>query len=598
MYIKIYQKVKDPNNKLRTRGILLMKNMESLNIKVNRNKSIKDRMMSTFIFVIVAIVAINIFSVYKSYSYNQKYKLVIDNTMKEGKLKELSTAMVDVTGTYITNNKEKDLDEINNYWKEIEEICNYLDDTIESEKSISSYNVLKTLLINTKIDCNNAILYSQNSETAVKASDSYNSASKKVQYVELINGEVLANEVNYMKTVQEEIDKSFTMNLIVGIIVLLVVVGVCLFYSMKFASGISRRLLGLKEIAQEIASGDLTYVENTSETHKNSKDELIVLEDTFMDMKRSLNSTISIVRESIVSVTQASTDLAINMGQSKSANDVVIESINSVNEVANIQANSIDQTFGKIGQVNNNIQDTLKNVLNLKKRVEVADYNTNIGKNTLETMIEQIKNINATMYSFKNQTNTLNENSLKIGQVVDIVSSIAEQTNLLALNASIEAARAGDAGKGFAVVAEEVKNLAEQSTSATKEIAAIIKDLQTGTNKIYTEAEVAMGEIEENTTLAGKVEIAFKDIFNSNQDIKSSTNNITNYIEEVSTQIKYINEAMESINQHTKQLSKDSENSSAVTEEQLAVIDEVTNQSAYLETMANTLSDTVKDFKI
>jgi methyl-accepting chemotaxis protein len=286
------------------------------------------------------------------------------------------------------------------------------------------------------------------------------------------------------------------------------------------------------------------------------------------------------------------------MIQSKSANDIVVEAINSVNEVANVQASSIDQTFRKIEQVNNNIQETVNNVVNLKERVKVADANTNAGKETLTTMIEQIKNINEVISSFKNQAKSLNENSSKIGQVVEMVNDIAGQTNLLALNASIEAARAGDAGKGFAVVAEEVKNLAEQSTKATQEIANIIKELQNGTNKIYSEAEFGMSQIEENTNLAGKVEIAFQDIYNSNQEIKSSTTNIMNYVEDVSTQIKYINGSMESINKNTEQLSKDSENSSAVTEEQLAVIDEVSNQASYLEEMANTLSDTVKKFKI
>lgn len=573
-----------------------MKNTD--NITVFNNKSIKTKMMTTFIVVIISLFAINVFSIYKSYTYNKKYKLLIDNTVKEGRLTEISREMVDLTANILINEKQEDLEKFNDYWKEIEEICNYLDNNIESNESITSYTLLRNLIINTKIDCNNAIIFNKKIETSIKASDSYNSAEKKVQYVEDINGELLYNEVNYMKTVQEEIDKSFRTNLIVSMILLLVIVSACLIYSLLFSSSISKNLIKLKNVAKEIANGDLTYTYEKSKASNNTKNELTILENTFMDMKKSLNLIISAVRESAVSVTQASTDLATNMNQSKSANDVVVQSINSVNEVANIQASSINQTFLNIEQVNNNIQDTLRNVVHLKDRVNVADSNTNVGKETLATMIEQIRNINDLIHSFKNQAKSLNENSSKISQVVEMVSSIAEQTNLLALNASIEAARAGEAGKGFAVVAEEVRNLAEQSRTATEEIASIVRELQNGTNKIYSEVEIGMSQIEENTNLAGKVEIAFEDIFNSNQDIKSSTDNIMTYIKDVSNQIKYINESMETINTNTEQLSKDSENSSAVTEEQLAVIDEVSNQSSYLEEMAATLNDTVKKFKI
>ena len=575
-----------------------MKKNGNVKISAFDNKSIKVRMMTIFITVIVLLFAINIFSFYKSYNYNQKYKLLIDNTIKEGRLKDIAKELVELTGNILISNNKKDLDKFNDNWKEIEEISNYLDNAIESEDSISSYSILKNLIINTKIDCNNAIVYNSKSETAIKASDSYNAAEKKNQYVESINGELLSEEVKYMKVVQGEIDKSFRINLIVSMAFLLVIVAACLGYSLAFSSGISKKLIRLKEVATEIANGDLTYKNSEVKENLNTKDELNILENTFMEMKKSLNITISAVRESIVSVTQASTDLATNMSQSKSANDVVVEAINSVNEVANMQANSIGQTFRNIEQVNSDIQDTLNNVVNLKEQAEVADSNTNVGKEILATMIKQIENIDSLIRSFKNQAQELNENSTKISQVVEMVSEITAQTNLLALNASIEAARAGESGKGFAVVAEEVKSLAEQSKDATEEIANIVRELQNGTNKIYLEVEDGMGQIEENTNLAGKVEIAFKDIYDSNQDIKNSTTNIVNYIEDVSTQIKYVNESMELINKNTEQLSRDSEKSSAVTEEQLAVIDEVSNQSSYLEEMANTLSDTVKKFEI
>jgi methyl-accepting chemotaxis protein len=104
----------------------------------------------------------------------------------------------------------------------------------------------------------------------------------------------------------------------------------------------------------------------------------------------------------------------------------------------------------------------------------------------------------------------LGESSTEIGNVVKVITQIAEQTNLLALNATIEAARAGDAGKGFAVVANEVKDLAQGTARATKDIAQRVETIQTDT----ADAVSAIGEIaaiigrinDYQTTIASAVE--------------------------------------------------------------------------------------------
>ena len=562
-----------------------------------KGSSIKSRMVRSFIVVRCIMVIANVYLVYKNYNFIQRYNVLIENTVREGRLKELVEDMVEKTSDIISG-KESNSDDFENCWKEIEQICNSLDNTIVSEESIVSYNTFKKIMINIKVDCNNAIIYSKDNETAVKSSDYYDSAQRKIQYISLLNGELLGNEVNYMNTVQKQINTSFKNDLLINFVLLIFLTSICLIYSIKFSNGISKRLNTLKDLAIDIENGNLKYEYEDIKNISDSKNELDILENTFLKMKKALNMTISSVRESVISVTEASSFLASNMSQSRSANDVVVGAINSVNEVSNIQSEAITETFIKIENVNNNIKETLGNIVTLKNYVSDANTKTNIGKVTLDKVIQEINSIHDLIISFAKEAKILNENSSQIGQVVDMVKDIAEQTSLLALNASIEAARAGEAGKGFAVVAEEVKGLAEQSTDATSEIAAIIKEIQNGTNRIYSEVEDGVKEIENNNQLATKVVDAFNNIYDANINIDGITSNIVTYVKDVSDKMQSINYAMEEIKKNTETLAKESENSSAVTEEQLAVIDEVTNQSVYLEEMADSLNSTVEKFSI
>ncbi|TRZ99797.1 MAG: methyl-accepting chemotaxis protein [Rhodocyclaceae bacterium] len=141
------------------------------------------------------------------------------------------------------------------------------------------------------------------------------------------------------------------------------------------------------------------------------------------------------------------------------------------------------------------------------------------GAAAVSNSISGMNEIRSQIQETSKRIKRLGESSQEIGEIVELISDITEQTNVLALNAAIQAASAGEAGRGFSVVAEEVQRLAERSGEATKQIAAIVKTIQTDTHDAVGAMEQSTQGVVEGAKLSDAAGQALNEISSVSQDL-------------------------------------------------------------------------------
>jgi len=322
---------------------------------------------------------------------------------------------------------------------------------------------------------------------------------------------------------------------IIGLMTAMVLLGIGL--AVWVARVVSQPLSFAVEVARCVAGGDLT-----ASIEVRSSDETGQLMQALKDMNLSLQKIVGEVRSGTDTIATAS-------GQIAAGNQ-------NLSQRTEEQASSLEQTAASMEELTSTVKQNADNASQANQLAasasEVAIHGGTVVSQVVSTM------------------GAINTSSKKIVDIIGVIDGIAFQTNILALNAAVEAARAGEQGRGFAVVAAEVRNLAQRSAAAAKEIKSLIDD---------SVEKVGVG-----TRLVDQAGSTMDEIVASVRRVTDIMGEITAASQEQTAGIEQINQAISQMDQ--------------VTQQNAALVEEAAAAAASLQDQAGSLAEVVGGFKL
>ncbi|MEN3364840.1 MAG: methyl-accepting chemotaxis protein [Burkholderiales bacterium] len=296
----------------------------------------------------------------------------------------------------------------------------------------------------------------------------------------------------------------------------------------RLTVGITRPLGKALQVARTVTSGDLT-----SHIEVNSNDETGNLLQALKDMNDSLVRVVGEVRSGTETIATASSEITSgNLDLSARTEQ---------------QAGSLEETASSMEELTSTVKQNADNARQANQLAVTASDVAIKGGSVVSQVVQTMGSINAS--------------SQKIVDIISVIDGIAFQTNILALNAAVEAARAGEQGRGFAVVASEVRNLAQRSAAAAKEIKTLIDD--------------SVEKVDAGSKLVGEAGTTMNEIVDSVKRVTDIMAEIMAASQEQSSGIEQVNQAIGQMDQVTQQ-------NAALVEEATAAAQSLQDQAANL----------------
>ncbi|HEY1264309.1 MAG TPA: methyl-accepting chemotaxis protein [Terriglobales bacterium] len=459
-------------------------------------------------------------------------ELALQVQKKELALESEDAIQTQLTGLrgFIITGKEEQLKILEEGRHDFDEAADSLEKSLQTEQGRKVFGDFKNTYIEYRPVMDRARELRRASKTKEAVATIFNPSSSQLrEKLHQTNHELvgLIDKLKQAAVEQQNSNESNTETLMLSLALVGVAVGslVAILIARSVSFSISR-MVGL---IQEIAANNLTI------------DDLeIMTQDEIGQAGISLNKMKNSLREIIQSIAGTAEHVASASEEISSSASLQAQGAETQKDQAAQIATAMQEMSSTVLQVSENSNKAAEAS---RKAAETARHGGAIVDDTLTKMRTIAESVSSTAKKMEE----LGKSSDQIGRIAGVIDDIADQTNLLALNAAIEAARAGEQGRGFAVVADEVRKLAERTTTATKEIAQMIKNIQDETKVAVTAMEGGTKQVEEGVISTGQAGDALKEIIHMSDQVGEMITHIATAATEQSSASEEINNNMEQI---------------------------------------------------
>lgn len=354
--------------------------------------------------------------------------------------------------------------------------------------------------------------------------------------------------------------------LLISAIIAIAMMALGQFVSALFANSITRPIIDMVDTISHISSDHNLSLR----TDASRSDEIGQMGTSINNMLNAFQSLVQKILTSTVNLAAATEELS---SVSATTKDGIYR-----------QRSETEQLATAMHEMVATVAEVARSTAEAANAAEETDIQAQAGKASIEKTSRELKTLDDKLVASSSVIEQLNQDSEKIGSVLEVISAIAEQTNLLALNAAIEAARAGEQGRGFAVVADEVRTLAAKTQNSTQEINGIIEGLQ-------KRAKLAVKAMHESRENANITITQARDTHTTLEQITVAVNQITEMSMQIASAAEEQNSVAEEINRNVVAISDVSEISANGS-------DQTATASAELARLGSELHRLASEFKV